>query len=51
MKYDKNEQPIDEADEVHIYYSSKSQQLPKRKRECTCSGMSDKVKCDFKCYD
>jgi len=25
--------------------------LPKRKRECTCSGMSDKVKCDFKCYD
>tara|TARA_R110002167_G_scaffold22038_1_gene79222 strand:+ start:207 stop:422 length:216 start_codon:yes stop_codon:yes gene_type:complete len=25
--------------------------LPKRKRECNCSGMSDKVKCDFKCYD
>ena len=30
---------------------SDSEQLPKRKRECTCSGMSDKVKCDFKCYD
>ena len=30
---------------------SDSKQLPKRKRECTCSGMSDKVKCDFKCYD
>jgi hypothetical protein len=28
-----------------------SEQLPKKKKECTCSGMSDKVKCDFKCYD
>jgi len=28
-----------------------SEQLPKRKRECNCSGMSDKVKCGFECYD
>jgi hypothetical protein len=25
--------------------------LPTKKRECTCSGMSDKVKCNFMCYD
>jgi hypothetical protein len=24
---------------------------PLKKRECTCSGMSDKVKCNFMCYD
>jgi len=29
----------------------RSEQLPKKKKECYCSGMSDKVKCDFKCHD
>lgn len=49
-----NEKFIDEQLEAINYTrccKSDSEQLPKRKRECTCSGMSDKLKCDFKCYD
>jgi hypothetical protein len=42
---------LKEAIDVIQCCKSDSEQLPKRKRECTCMGMSDKVKCDFKCYD
>jgi hypothetical protein len=43
---------IDKQQEAINYTHScerDSEQLPKRKRECECSGMSYKVKCGFKC--
>mgnify|MGYP003678730038 CR=1 FL=1 len=42
---------LNEAIDYTHSCKSDSKQLPKRKRECNCSGMSDKVKCGFKCYD
>lgn len=33
------------------YKVEQNERLPEKVRECECKGMSDKVKCNFKCYD